>query len=219
MKNKNINKNSSSETGTVNRNDNFNFRNLSAKEKSINLNQKNDTSSSNIEKIYFMKEILEMIENSSDNNDYNNNNMLKIKATITQMKHNNVYPGCLDSKCKRKIIFNEEKREWNCNYCSKTFEKPCYYYNFSLRVKDSSSEQWIDFIGTNVEKILKISAEDYIIALLPNNYQKLNEINDNLESKTFYFWVKPTIESFNGNSIKKIYAYNVENVISISEAI
>jgi hypothetical protein len=202
---------------SVNENNLFNFRNLSAMEKPVNPNQNNDPS--NIGKVYFMQEILDMIENSSDNNEYNNNNMLKIKATITQMIHNdrNFYAGCLDSGCKRKSIFNEESREWICNYCSKTFEKPCYYYNLSLRVKDSSCEQWIDLFGTNAEKILKISAEDYRLALLSNNFEKLKEINDNVEFRTFYFCVKPKIQSFNGNYKKKIYAYKFENVPSIPE--
>lgn len=168
--------------------------------------------------IYFMQEILDMIEYGSESFD-GASAMKKIKGTVTQMIHNdrNFYAGCPDSACKRKMVFNDESGEWICNYCSKAFKQPAFYYNLSLRVKDCSCEHWIDLFGTNAEKIIKIRAEEYRNVLLSNDIEKLREINRNIEFKTFYFSVKPKIQQFNGNFKKKIYAYKFEQVDDVLE--
>lgn len=201
------------------------YKNVSILDKnSNNASNGNESMNSHGGKVYFMQEILDMIELGSENNDglgaNSNVNMKKIKGTITQMIHNdrNFYAGCPDTACKRKMIYNDENEEWICHYCSKTLRSPAYYYNLSLRVKDCSCEHWIDLFGSNAEKILKISAEEYRNVLLTNDSDKLREINKNIEFKTFYFTVKAKIQQFNGNLKKKIYAYKFEEVNDIIES-
>ncbi len=186
-------------------------------ENTFNSNNSNNNDNSYNNEIYFMQEILDLIEFGFENiEDFNNNkNLKRIKGTITQMIHNdrNFYAGCPDNGCKRKLLFNDDSQNFICSYCSKVYSNPAYYYNLSLRVKDSSCEHWIDLFGSNAEKILRISADEYRLSLLNGDTERMKEINKNIEFKTFYFLVKPKIQQFNGKLKKKIYAYKFEPVV------
>lgn len=188
------------------------FRNVSLNEREL----PNKSDKIQEKEIYLMQHLLQMEEFGEENiNCYSapyNNNFKKIKVTLTQMIHNdrNFYAGCPDAACKRKSVFNGHSEDWICNYCSKTFPKPAYYYNLSVRVKDCSCEHWIDLFGSNAEKMLKITAEEYRNILLNDDKNRLKEISANIEFKTYYFLVKAKIQSFNGRLKKKIYAYKFE---------
>ena len=189
-----------------------NFRGEFKSLKNLNNEEKNYKENNGIgSMVYYMTEILDILDNDHGKNEFNT---YKIKGTITQIIHNerNFYAGCPEISCKRKCVYNEQKDEWFCNHCSNMIKKPCYYYNLSIRVKDCSCEQWIDLFGVNAEKILKINAEDYRNLLLSGDSEKLKEINDNIEFKTFYFTIKPKIHMFNGNIKKKLYTHKLEPV-------
>ena len=136
----------------------------------------------------------------------------KICATVTQILHNekNYYLGCSDRNCKRKLIYEENKNEYSCPNCKRTYNTPNYYYTLSLRVKDASCEYWIDIFGKTAESIMKITAEEYKNILKDKNYSKLKEISNMIEFKKFYFWVKPKLQMYNTSSKKKLYAYKIE---------
>lgn len=190
------------------------FRNVSTSEATA---KKIPSENAFVDKVYFISEILQMAETEFQHVNYGNptnSSFKKIKVIVTQMIHNdrNFYAGCTDAACKRKSVFNEQSEDWICNYCNKTFKKPAYYYNLSLRVKDCTCESWIDLFGINAEKILKINAEEYRNILLEDDKEKLKEISNNIEFKNYYFFVKPKIQAFNGKLKKKIYAYRFELV-------
>ena len=110
----------------------------------------------------------------------------------------------------------EENGELLCPVC-KT-KTPTYYYTLCLRVKDSSTEYWIDIFGKTAEYIMKYTAEEYKDFLINNDEEKLKEITHNIEFKVFNFWVKPKLQTYNTTSRKKLYAYKIESYNDKNEA-
>jgi replication factor A1 len=165
--------------------------------------------------VLFIKDVLDMID------DVINDDKLpisRIKATVTQMMHNdkNFYGGCEDIRCKKKL--SKDTYNWSCISCNKSYDKPTYYYTLSIRVKDCSSEHWIDIFGNVAEKLLKITAEDYKDLLQERDQFKLQEITSAIEFKTFYFYVKPKLHFYNSVPKKKLYAYKIEVVDPVVES-
>lgn len=143
----------------------------------------------------------------------------KIKATICTIIHSekNFYPGCPDKTCKKKL-YSFGSDSWQCNYCKKSTNKPFYYYRFSVRIKDYSGEHWLDIFGDFGQKLFKISCEDYKDLVYSRNEEKLNEITNHLEFKTFYFIVKPKMQNYNNISKKKLNCYKVETIEPAEES-
>jgi len=126
-------------------------------------------------------------------------NLSKVTAIVTQILHNekNYYMGCSDRNCKRKLKLEEDSEEYICPNCRKSTKTPTYYYTLSLRVKDASTEYWIDIFGKTAESIMKCTAEEYKNILESGDEEKLKQITHKVEFKVFNFWVKPKIQTYN----------------------
>lgn len=167
---------------------------------------------------YTSVHIRDVLESLDDYEDVSN--LSKVTAIVTQILHNekNYYLGCSDRNCKRKLKFEEDTDEYVCPNCRKSTKTPTYYYTLSLRVKDASTEYWIDIFGKTAESIMKCTAEEYKDILESRNEEKLKEITHKVEFKVFNFWVKPKIQTYNTVSKKKLYAYRIEPYNEKSEA-
>ena len=159
---------------------------------------------------YTSVHIRDVLESLDDYEDVSN--LSKVTAIVTQILHNekNYYLGCSDRNCKRKLKLEEDTDEYVCPNCRKSTKTPTYYYTLSLRVKDASTEYWIDIFGKTAESIMKCTAEEYKDILESRNEEKLKEITHKVEFKVFNFWVKPKIQTYNTVSKKKLYAYRIE---------
>ena len=162
-----------------------------------------------------IKDVLESLDEYEDIH-----NLSKVTATVTQILHNekNFYMGCSDRNCKRKLKLEENTDEYICPNCRKSTKNPTYYYTLSLRVKDASTEYWIDIFGKTAESIMKCTAEEYKDFLKNRNEEKLKELTQNIEFKVFNFWVKPKLQTYNTVSKKKLYAYRIEPYDEKNEA-
>ena len=167
---------------------------------------------------YSSVHIRDVLESLDDYEDVHN--LSKITATVTQILHNekNYYMGCSDRNCKRKLKLEEESNEYICPGCRKTTKTPTYYYTLSLRVKDASTEYWIDIFGKTAESIMKCTAEEYKEFLNNRDEEKLRELTQGIEFKVFNFWVKPKLQTYNTVSKKKLYAYRIEPYNEKNEA-
>ena len=167
---------------------------------------------------YSSVHIRDVLESLDDYEDVHN--LSKITATVTQILHNekNYYMGCSDRNCKRKLKLEEESDEYICPGCRKTTKTPTYYYTLSLRVKDASTEYWIDIFGKTAESIMKCTAEEYKDFLKNRDEEKLRELTQGIEFKVFNFWVKPKLQTYNTISKKKLYAYRIEPYNEKNEA-
>ena len=167
---------------------------------------------------YTSVHIRDVLESLDDYEDVSN--LSKVTAIVTQILHNekNYYLGCSDRNCKRKLKLEEDSDEYVCPNCRKSTKTPTYYYTLSLRVKDASTEYWIDIFGKTAESIMKCTAEEYKDFLESRNEEKLKEITHKVEFKVFNFWVKPKIQTYNTVSKKKLYAYRIEPYNEKSEA-
>ena len=162
-----------------------------------------------------IRDVLESLDEYEDIS-----NLSKVTAIVTQILHNekNYYLGCSDRNCKRKLKLEEDTNEYVCPNCLKSTKTPTYYYTLSLRVKDASTEYWIDIFGKTAESIMKCTAEEYKEILENRDEEKLREITHKVEFKVFNFWVKPKIQTYNTVSKKKLYAYRIEPYNEKSEA-
>ena len=136
----------------------------------------------------------------------------KIRATITHLGHTekNFYAGCPNRECNRKVSFSNG--DWICQYCRQSFKTPKYYYSLNIRVKDCSSEYWVDIFGKPAELIMNMSADDYRNILVNRDDEKLNQINDSVEYKEYYFLLKVRLNKFNDTTKKKFTANKIEKI-------
>ena len=162
-----------------------------------------------------IRDVLESLDEYEDVS-----NLSKVTAIVTQILHNekNFYLGCSDRNCKRKLKLEGDSDEYICPNCRKSTKTPTYYYTLSLRVKDASTEYWIDIFGKTAESIMKCTAEEYKNILESRDEEKLKEITHKVEFKVFNFWVKPKIQTYNTVSKKKLYAYRIEPYNEKAEA-
>ena len=174
--------------------------------------QENDENSFNS---VFIKDVLQYLEELEEPK-----NLSKITATVTQIIHNekNFYVGCSDKNCKKKLIYDFLNKDYFCPGCGKRTKKLSYYYTLSLRVKDASSEYWIDIFGKTAEYIMLCTAEEYKEYLKERNQIKLKEISNRIEFKIFNFWVKPRLQVYNSISKKKLFIYKIMPVNRKEEA-
>ena len=137
----------------------------------------------------------------------------KIRAIVTHLGHTekNFYPGCPNRECNRKVSFLNG--DWICQYCRQSYKVPRYYYSLNLRVKDCSSEYWIDIFGKPAEFIMNVTADDYRNILINRDEQKLSHISENIEYKEFYFLLKVRLNKFNETTKKKFTANKIERII------
>ena len=177
-------------------------------------NEKNREDNENYCSVH-IRDVLESLDDYEDAH-----NLSKITATVTQILHNekNYYIGCSDRNCKRKLILEGEGNEYICPNCRKSTKTPTYYYTLSLRVKDASTEYWIDIFGKTAESIMKCTAEEYKDFLKNRDEEKLKELTQGIEFKVFNFWIKPKLQTYNTVSKKKLYAYRIEPYNEKNEA-
>ena len=137
----------------------------------------------------------------------------KIKATVTHLGHSekNFYPGCPNKECNRKIIFSNN--DWICQYCRQSYKNPKYYYSLNIRVKDCSSEYWVDIFGKPAETLMGMTADEYRNVLINRDDERLGQISDNVEYKEFYFLLKVRLNKFNDSTKKKFTANKVERFV------
>lgn len=183
-------------------------------ENTSELRQETKEESENYTSVH-IRDVLESLDEYEDVT-----NLSKVTAIVTQILHNekNFYMGCSDRNCKRKLKIEGDSDEYICPGCRKSTKTPTYYYTLSLRVKDASTEYWIDIFGKTAESILKITAEEYKNILENRDEEKLKEITNKVEFKVFNFWVKPKIQTYNTVSKKKLYAYRIEPYNQKAEA-
>ena len=167
-------------------------------------NEKNREDNENYCSVH-IRDVLESLDDYEDAH-----NLSKITATVTQILHNekNYYMGCSDRNCKRKLKLEDD--EYICPNCRKSTKSPTYYYTLSLRVKDASTEYWIDIFGKTAESIMKCTAEEYKEFLKNRDEEKLKELTQGIEFKVFNFWIKPKLQTYNTISKKKLYVYRIE---------
>ena len=136
----------------------------------------------------------------------------KIRATITHLGHTekNFYAGCPNRECNRKVSFSNG--DWICQYCRQSFKVPRYYYSLNIRVKDCSSEYWVDIFGKPAELIMNMTADDYRNILVNRDDEKLNQISDSVEYKEYYFLLKVRLNKFNDTTKKKFTANKIEKI-------
>ena len=136
----------------------------------------------------------------------------KIRATVTHLGHTekNFYPGCPNRECNRKLTF--ANGDWICQSCRQSFKNPRYYYSLNIRVKDCSSEYWVDIFGKPAEMIMNINADDYRNILINRDEEKLGQISDGVEYKEFYFLLKVRLNKYNDTTKKKFTATKIERI-------
>ena len=136
----------------------------------------------------------------------------KIRATVTHLGHTekNFYPGCPNRECNRKLTF--ANGDWICQSCRQSFKNPRYYYSLNIRVKDYSSEYWVDIFGKPAEMIMNISADDYRNILVNRDEEKLSQISEGVEYKEFYFLLKVKLNKYNDTTKKKFTATKIEKI-------
>ena len=136
----------------------------------------------------------------------------KIRATVTHLGHTekNFYPGCPNRECNRKLTFSNG--DWICQSCRQSFKTPRYYYSLNIRVKDCSSEYWVDIFGKPAEMIMNINADDYRNILVNRDEEKLGQISEGVEYKEFYFLLKVKLNKYNDTTKKKFTATKIEKI-------
>jgi replication factor A1 len=170
------------------------------------------------DKIVFIETILEYMDKFS--NDLNHKfPFFKIKAVITHITHNdkNFYPGCPNKECQKKLNFENSK--WICKNCKRQFNYPKYQYSLNIRVKDASSEYYVDLFGKTAENLLKMNAEEYRQLLIDRNDQKINELTGNIQYREFIFLLKVKSQEYNDVIKKKFTASKIDEVDNKEESI
>ena len=163
----------------------------------------------------YIREIMNQLDNNIDDRSIG---LSKFKATAITINHSekNYYPGCPEKNCKKKLV--QENDGWICQSCSKTYEKPYYYYTLTVRVKDATAEHWIEIFGDIGAKFLGVTAEEYKDLVNNKEDTRLREISDKIEFKKFLFIGKPKVQVYNNMTKKRLNVYRFEEVKGKEEA-
>ena len=163
----------------------------------------------------YIREIMNQLDNNIDDRSIG---LSKFKATAITINHSekNYYPGCPEKNCKKKLV--QENDGWVCQSCSKTYEKPYYYYTLTVRVKDATAEHWIEIFGDIGAKFLGVTAEEYKDLVNNKEDTRLREISDKIEFKKFMFIGKPKVQVYNNMTKKRLNVYRFEEVKGKEEA-
>jgi len=203
------NNNSFSKTKSENNN------NIILNKNNYNSNDNNNISNNNKnynDKIVYMDSILDEMDKYVMTDFDHRFPFYKIRATVTHLVHTekNFYPGCPNRECNRKVSFSNG--DWICQYCRQSFKTPKYYYSLNIRVKDCSSEYWVDIFGKPAELIMNMNADEYRNILVNRDDEKLNQISDSIEYKEFYFLLKVRLNKYNDTTKKKFTANKIERI-------
>ena len=138
--------------------------------------------------------------------------LIKFKATICSITHSerNYYMGCPEQQCKKKLV--QDNNGTFCEHCNKPVPQPKIYFTIQLRVRDASSEQFVDVFGEVAAKILGCTAEEYKNYIDTNDTVKLNAITEKIEFNDYYFIGSCRINEYNGIRKKRISCYRIEPI-------
>ena len=203
-----INENDTTNNNIYNKSKNESYNYNSNKNRNNNF----DNNKNYNDKIVYMDSILDEMDRYVMSDFDHRFPFYKIRATITHLGHTekNFYAGCPNRECNRKVSFSNG--DWICQYCRQSFKTPKYYYSLNIRVKDCSSEYWVDIFGKPAELIMNMSADDYRNILVNRDDEKLNQISDSVEYKEFYFLLKVRLNKFNDTTKKKFTANKIEKI-------
>ncbi len=135
---------------------------------------------------------------------------LRVKAYVTNINHTdkNFYPGC--PSCKKKVT--QDNENWFCQNCNKHLDSPKYYYTISCRIRDYTSEIWIELFGDTAEKFIGVPIDDYKEYVFNNDVDKLNMVNNKLELKQFNFIGKIRVVNYQNVTKKRLSIYRFEEI-------
>ena len=203
----NSNNNNNNNSFNKNKNELNTFNSYQNNNKNNNYNNKNYN-----DKIVYIDSILDEMDKYINIDFDHRFPFYKIRAIITHLGHTekNFYAGCPNRECNRKVSFSNG--DWICQYCRQSYKTPKYYYSLNIRVKDCSSEYWIDIFGKPAELIMNMSADDYRNILINRDEEKLSQISEGVEYKEFYFLLKVRLNKFNDSTKKKFTANNIEKI-------
>ena len=174
----------------------------------------------NKEKIERIGEIINKYENFTFKNGRKDDfsAYYTIKGTVSYLQHSekNIYAGCPVKKCKKKLL--QEENSYLCTSCKLNVKVPAYYMTLSIRIRDASTEHWVDLYGSVAETFLGLSAEEYRELIVNNNRIQLNEISKKIEFQLFYFLIRIKITLFNNILKKKINVYKSEKIDYVAES-
>ena len=208
-----------SDQNELNKGNNQDLKNNNKKKEEIKTNIINNNINTNLiqkkeynDKIVYIDYILDEM-NKYISTDFDHRfPFYKIRATVTHLGHTekNFYPGCPNRECNRKLTF--ANGDWICQSCRQSFKNPRYYYSLNIRVKDCSSEYWVDIFGKPAEMIMNINADDYRNILVNRDEEKLGQISEGVEYKEFYFLLKVRLNKYNDTTKKKFTATKIEKI-------
>jgi len=203
----NSNNNNNNNSFNKNKNELNTFNSYQNNNKNNNYNNKNYN-----DKIVYIDSILDEMDKYINIDFDHRFPFYKIRAIITHLGHTekNFYAGCPNRECNRKVSFSNG--DWICQYCRQSYKTPKYYYSLNIRVKDCSSEYWIDIFGKPAELIMNMSADDYRNILINRDEEKLSQISEGVEYKEFYFLLKVRLNKFNDSTKKKFTANKIEKI-------
>ena len=124
------------------------------------------------------------------------------------------YAGC--PTCKKKLI--EENSVLKCLSCGNIINDPYYYFTASFRVKDCTSDQFVDCFGSIAEGIIGVSCLEFRNAIVSNNVDYLKQICKNIEFKEYILKVKANTQIYNNIENKKLSILSSE-LVEIKEEV
>ncbi len=193
------------------------FSNYTGELKNINKSHKEEDLD---EKLYTFQDCIKHLQSFSNYGSFaDRGKVMKVKAIISDLIHTdkNYYIGCCECRRKMKDVLNlADFPSYQCPYCKKDHETPFYIYAFIFKAKDSTGECLLDLIGEVGNNILGMAAEAYRQRFLEHGETKVNELVGDLKNKEFYFYLRPRLNYYNGESKKKLSVVKAE-LINIEE--
>lgn len=161
--------------------------------------------------IKFLRDVLDSLNKFNKRGE---EDQAQVKVVISNFVNSekHIYSGCPNNNCKRKLSESVQSQGFYCAECKTFYDKPVYYYNISIIVKDTSCEFWVDVFGNLGDKITGISADEYKKAFVERDDQKLQSIVQRIEYRNFILQIKPKVANFNSTLKKKLQILNIEPV-------
>ncbi|CAD8057033.1 unnamed protein product [Paramecium primaurelia] len=128
----------------------------------------------------------------------------EIKAFITNIFTKQLYYEACEN-CKRKIIYIQQKKQYNCQNCNINYDKPCYKYMFNAKIADTTGNLIAIVPNDQGQQILQISCEEF---------QKRSQIekDDYIKRANFQqqrFLIVAKIETYNDENRPKFYITSI----------
>jgi len=164
-----------------------------------------------IEKINFLGKAIDALYSYSDDTKLP---LFKVKAFIMPLFHSekNFYHAC--KECKKKI---QDEQNYMCGSCGKKNSEPNFVYILSMRIRDATSEFYVDMFGDVAERLLGISCNDYRKYVMNQDYVKLDSLNNKVCYKEMLMVVSPKVHMFNQEIKRKLTVLRFENVEQAGE--